>query len=359
MGSCGKSLREVMSTDISYRLVQAEDSPALSLLIGMSPSVGSIGFTYSYRADVLEVNRALATDLRGLVAMADNQVVGMAFGDVLRVQLGGEVYPAVYISNLRVQANHRRKGVVRGMAEMLFRMAESELGSDYALYSAAPEGNISQRMAQRYGFELTHPIEGGVVPVRRSPPKEVPDLAVRQANPEELDAIADGMNSFYREHNLWSPVTSASLQKFLQVEVAGIQPNQLYVVERQHRLVAGLSLSDQTQLVRMQITNLPAYARWLGARLRILSENGTLRALTVRQVWFLEGELEAARYLWQSLRYTLRERGESLGIAYDPRDRLRAVFQAPFWLPMFKASYSVRCKRPLEKDRATYCVAGP
>jgi len=77
----------------------------------------------------------------------------------------------------------------------------------------------------------------------------------------------------------------------------------------------------------------------------------------LREKW--RGELEAARYLWQSLRYTLREQGESLGIAYDPRDRLRAVFQAPFWLPMFKASYSVRCKRPLEKDRATYCVAGP
>jgi hypothetical protein len=69
--------------------------------------------------------------------------------------------------------------------------------------------------------------------------------------------------------------------------------------------------------------------------------------------------LEAARYLWNSLRYELRERGNCLGIAYDPRDRLADVFQIPFWLPMFKARYLVRASDQLEAERLTYCIAGP
>jgi hypothetical protein len=69
--------------------------------------------------------------------------------------------------------------------------------------------------------------------------------------------------------------------------------------------------------------------------------------------------LEAARYLWGSLRYDLRERGNCLGIAFDPRDRLADVFQIPFWLPMFKARYLVRASDPIETERLIYCIAGP
>jgi hypothetical protein len=76
-------------------------------------------------------------------------------------------------------------------------------------------------------------------------------------------------------------------------------------------------------------------------------------------VWFADGELESARYLWQTLRHTLRDQGNSLGIAYDPRDKLASVFQIPFWLPMFKARYAVRANTILDPDRPTYCLAGP
>ena len=48
------------------------------------------------------------------------------------------------------------------------------------------------------------------------------------------------------------------------------------------------------------------------------------------------GGAEAAQYLWNSLRYELREQGNCMGIAYDPRDQLADVFQIPFWLPMLR-----------------------
>jgi hypothetical protein len=149
------------------------------------------------------------------------------------------------------------------------------------------------------------------------------------------------------------------LDRFRNTKIAGIRPNELYVATRNGLIAAGLSVSNRTKLIQMKIENLPRYAQLLGALLGILPRDGLLRALTARHVWFVDGELQTARYLWQSLRHMLREQGNCLGIAYDPRDRLADVFRIPFWLPMFQASYAVRANTTQDPDRPIYCLAGP
>jgi hypothetical protein len=186
-----------------------------------------------------------------------------------------------------------------------------------------------------------------------------PELEVRLAHQADLPAIADGMNRYYCEHNLWSPVSAASLEAFLEQDAAGVKPNQLYVVARGGEPLAGLSTSDRTALVHMRITRAPWFLRLLGAWLGVLPRSGVLRALTVRRLWFEAGELDSARYLWQSLRYRLRSQADGLGIAYDLRDRLADVFRLPAWLPTFPARYVVRVEGKLETGRLTYCIAGP
>jgi hypothetical protein len=246
------------------------------------------------------------------------------------------------------------------MADYGIAVAEKAWGSDILLYAAVMEMNISMGLVRAYPFVGTRSIQGGIVPMRRSAPRLQAELEVREACPEDLEAIAQGMNHHYREHNLWSPVSADTLSELLDVKVAGVRPNRLYVVTREGRIVGGLSLSDRTRLVRMRIANLSVIARLLGSALGILPRSGVLRALTVRQVWFVEGELGAARYLWQCLRYRLREQGNyCMGIAYDPRDALADVCQIPFWLPMFKACYVVRAGTKADPERPIYCHAGP
>ena len=227
------------------------------------------------------------------------------------------------------------------------------------VYTAIPEGNVTLALTEAYQCQITGAIQGGVVPMSRSAPAVKPRLTVRAVDQEDLSAVADGMNEFYREHNLWSPVCASALDRFRNTEVAEIRPNQLYVATRDDQIIAGLSVSNRTDLIRMKITNLPGYARWLGSLLGVLPRDGLLRALTVRHVWFANGELESARVLWQHLRHSLRDQGNSLGIAYDPGDKLASVFQIPFWLPMFKARYAVRASTTLDPDRPIYCLAGP
>ena len=348
-----------MNSEFGFRPVEPEDSPALAQLVSSSPSAGPASFTYDYQADLLEIHRVFADELHGIVATAGPSVIGMVLADRRQVQWEGQVCQAAYVSNLRVAQNHRRQGVARGILDYGYGYAEKLVGADPMVYTAIPEGNVTLSLTETYQCQITAAIQGGVVPMSRSAPKGVPGLAVRTADQEELATIADGMNQFYREHNLWSPVSASALERFCNTEVAGLHPNQLYVSTRKGRIVAGLSVSNRTELIRMKITNLPGYASWLGALLGVLPRDGLLRALTVRHVWFAAGELESARYLWQTLCFTLRDQGNSLGIAYDPRDQLASVFQLPFWLPMFKARYAVRANTIPDPDRPTYCLAGP
>ncbi len=167
------------------------------------------------------------------------------------------------------------------------------------------------------------------------------------------------MNTYYREHDLWTPVTAGGLAEFRDQSLMGIHPNELWVLTRGSRLLAGFSLSDRTRLVRMQIQRASAPVRLLGALLGILPRSGELRSLTIRRVWYQEGELEAAQNLWEQARYQFRNRGSSLGIAYDPTDNLGQVFRIPPWLPMFKANYMVRGVPGEDSRRPVYCTAGP
>lgn len=348
-----------MSAALTYRLARPEDSPALQAIIEATPDAGLIGFANDYRADLLAVSQALAHDLQGAVAERDGAIVGMILGDFVQVQWAGELRRAVYISHLRVHPDFQRQGVGRGLADWAFDYVRERLGPNALLYSAVMQGNASLILAQQYQFQVTDAIQGGIVPMCGSAPKPQTGLKVRLATQADLPAIAQGVNDFYRDHDLWSPVDPATLADFSAREVAGVRPNQLYVVSRGAQILGGLSLSDRTELVRIRIARAPAYVRLLGAVLGVLPRSGILRALTARRVWFAPGELEAGRYLWRQLRYQLRQRGNCLGIAYDPGDRLAELFQIPFWLPMFKACYAVRVTEPLVAKRRVYCVAGP
>jgi GNAT superfamily N-acetyltransferase len=326
--------------------------------VARSPDAGRVAFTYRFSADLLAVMQALGPRVEGALATAGGAPVGMIFGDFSELQWSGARRPGVYVSNLRVHPEHRRRGVAAELARFGLELARERLGADGVVYAAVLEGNLSTGLVQGLGFQATPPIRGALVPLRRSAPRASRGLELRPAAPEDAPQIAAGMNAFHAAHNLWSPVSADSLAAWVAREVGGVRPNRLYVAARAGEVVAGLSASDRTALVRMVVTRASPLVRAAGRAIGILPADGALRALTVRQLWFRPGELPAARLLWQTLRATARGNASCLGIAYDPRDPVAGVFRLPPWLPTFPARYLVRARAALEPERPTYCIAG-
>ncbi len=347
-----------MGSALELRLARAGDGAALAELMARSPDAGRFAFGYRFSADPLAVMRALASELEGAVATQGGRPVGMVFADFSPVQWSGARRPGVYVSNLRVHPEHRRQGVAAALARFGLARVRERLGADAVVYAAVLEGNPISRLVKELGFEATAPIRGALVPTRRSAPDGPADLCVRPAGAQDGPQIASCMNAFYAAHNLWSPVSADSLAAFAAREVGGVRPNRLYVAARAGELVAGLSVSDRTAVVRMVVTRAEPLVRAAGRALGILPADGALRALSVRQVWFRPGELAAAQLLWQTLRFALREPGRCLGIAWDPRDPVAGVFRLPRWLPSFPARYLVRAAARIQPERLTYCVAG-
>ncbi len=347
-----------MAGALELRLARAGDGGALAELMSRSPDAGRVAFGYRFSADPLAVLRALASELECALAALDGRPVGMVLRDFAPVQWSGAARPGAYVSNLRVHPEHRRQGVAAALARFGLARVRERLGADAVVYAAVLEGNPISGLVERLGFEATAPIRGALVPTRRSAPDGPAELAVRPAAKEDAPQIAAGMNAFYAAHNLWSPVSPDSLTAFVAREVGGVRPNRLYVAARRGELVAGLSVSDRTALVRMVVARAAPLVRALGRALGILPADGALRALSVRQLWFRPGELPAAQLLWQTLRFALREHGRCLGIAWDPRDPVAGVFRLPRWLPTFPARYLVRAGTKLEPERPSYCVAG-
>lgn len=340
------------------RLVAPGDSGALADLMARSPDAGAVAFTYRFSTDLLTVMQALATHLEGAVATVDGAVAGMILGDFADVQWSGSRRPGVYVSNLRVHPDQRRRGIARALARWGLDYVAERLGPDAVAYSAVLEGNASAALVGQLGFQATSPIRGALVPMRRAGPRLPRDLEVRPASAAERAVVAEGMNAFHAEHNLWSPVSAESLAAFEAREVDGVRFNAIWVAVRDGEVVAGLSVADRAPLVRMVVTRASPFVRAAGWWLGLLPADGSLRALTIRHVWFREGELPAARLLFQALRHALRERGGCLGIAYDPRDRVADVFRLPRWLPTFSARYLVGAAARVEPERPTYCIAG-
>jgi len=171
-----------MTIKVHFREIKLEDGPALGALIEANPSTGLMSFSYEYQADVLEVNKASASDLYGLVAVSNSEIIGMVFGDRKQIQLNGKICEAAYVSNLGVRPDFQRQGIARGLSDYGLTYAEKILGPDPMLYAAITEGNISTALTKKYQFQSTKSIQGGVVPMRRSDPKLKPELNVRTAS---------------------------------------------------------------------------------------------------------------------------------------------------------------------------------
>jgi hypothetical protein len=117
------------------------------------------------------------------------------------------------------------------------------------------------------------------------------------------------------------------------------------------RIQAGMALAEQYRIVEMQVENLPMVMRLLNRVVKLVPPDGSLRQLSVHKAWFASEQVQAAQYLWETLRWEWRERGNTLTFRYDPHSPLKNIFKTPPWIPESSFTFAIDGPVPVSEER--------
>ncbi len=346
-------------TPFHLRETTPGDSDALAELVAASPDTGRVAVAARYHVPLIEVVRAVHPDAMGVVAEVPDRagLVGSAWVRFGRCRLAGTIVPYALLNSLVVHPDFRRQGIASEMTSWRIDRI-NERDPETLVLAAIQQGNTgSQVNAARWANQQTRRVIVTPVPMRSRAPRPrsatvSSGLVVRGAEHRDLDQLADGINAFYRDHDLSRPVDGQSLADWINRSLLGQQVNHYIVAaDRSGRLLAGVGLYEESRLLTTEITRMPPVIRLAARAVGVVPSDDMMRNLHAKLMWFAPDRLDAARHLWQTVRWDWREHGTSILTTIDPRDPLRQMLQNPRWLPTTSFTFAVRSKEILREGR--------
>jgi GNAT superfamily N-acetyltransferase len=350
------------TADIVVRSWEPSDGPAIQALGEQSPDTGAVAFFSHFEHDAYATLTALNPGVRGVVAVAPDHagIVGLALVTFGRCWYEGQERPFAYLSSLHVHPDYRGRGIASSLAAWRIDAARERFaaaGEQGVIFAGIQAGNTgSLKTAARWSSQrLDGHSRVGVLKVRRKPPKSLPRLEVRPVRPDELEQLADRQNAFYAGYNLYPADTAATLDEWRGQLFFGQTQRECFVaVDAGGRLVAGLAVTFEGPLITSHVLRMPRALRLANVLFQIVPPEGTLRRLKVERFWFGPGRVDAGRFLLESIRWQLRDRGTTAMIFFDPTSPLREAIKLPRLIPATTGSVVLSAPVPAVATRYIY-----
>ncbi len=350
----------MVQASVSLREVEPYDGAELANLFEASPDTGSIQVAPHYHLNAHTTAMAMYGDAVGVVAEANdgNGLVGAGFVSFGRCQFEGQLRDYAALRGLVVRPDYRRQGFALQLAAWRVGRARKRVGEEGVLVAAIQEKNEgSFAVARSWSRQFAGELRSGVAQMRRASPDPVPGLTVQPATTNDMAAIAERLNAFYQDYNFYEPQTAETLAEWLQETPLDTPLRHYYVVsDRAGNLLAGLGLVEQHRLVEMRVEQMPVAISLLNKLIKLVPADGKLRQLSALKIWFAPSQAEAARFLWETVRWEWRDRANTLTFAYDPRSPLKDVFSIPFWMPQPRLSLAVNGPVPIQEERLIHPI---
>lgn len=183
----------------SLRTAQPADSAAITSLITEFDG----DMTTRFVSDPYIAITA-GTDEQTLIVVAEYEgydgLVGMGTVRFGRVQYHGQVLPFAGLDGLKVNAQFRRHGLGRKLAEWRIEQARQAYGEECVLIIGLLRSNQASRaVATKWSREFIEPVRVVIKPVRRQLPHPLENITVREIAPHDYSAFATQQNRFYRD----------------------------------------------------------------------------------------------------------------------------------------------------------------
>ena len=322
-----------------------------------TPDTGAVAFHSRFEHDPYDVLLALRPGTIGVVADAPdgNGLAGvglLCFGECL---YEGEQRPLAYLYSLQVHPRYRRQGLASAIAAWRVAAAlerNGEGGVITAAIQADNEGSV--RAAATWCRQRIEHVKAAVTNMRRTEPDRR-GWEVRPARQDELEELAAKQNRFYAEYALYPAQTGESLSLRRGQEFLGRRFREHYVaVGPGGDLLAGAALTEEGALLTSRLVRMPAPLKLANLVLRIVPADGTVRRIVAESLWFAPRKPEAARVLWDSMRWLWRGRGTVIMTFLDERSPMARAIPVPRWMPSQTGTLVVRGPIPIPDGRLVY-----
>lgn len=348
-----------MNNNFSLRPMTPQDVPALDRLAADSPDTGLLTFSGHFEVGAYRDYLAIEKSNVGVVAEAagNDGLVGTGQIRLGECQFEGTLRPYGYLNSLMVHPDYRRNGIANQIAQWRVEYIHQGLGEAAVILAYIQKSNNgSQRTAQKwYKQFIEKRVIGISAKMRSKPPSPQPGLAVRPAAPRELDEVADKANAFYREYNLYEPQTGEQLSEWLDLTPFEAPYRYCRVaVDSAGNILAGMVITEACRLFAVRIERMPAFIKLANSLVHLFPPDGVLRLLAAERFWHQPGRVDAAHFLYEMVRWEMRDRGNILQSSVDTRDPLLKVYNLAPWDPKLEFSLAIRGPVPLDERRLLY-----
>ena len=344
--------------EFTLRPMEQADGPAIDALIREQAQTTTISMTTSYRHDVYRSLLAQHPSLFGVVAETPgvDGLAGFATAFIDGVTVAGQTYPTAHLENLKVRADLRRQGLGSRLAAWRIEEAERRFGGEGVLTAAIESSNTASiATARRWASQFVGPVSLRIASPSATPPPER-GLVVRPLRDDDAEEVVAGITTFHTRHDL-VPVASASRLMALLATTPLGEPIRQYrvAVAPDGSIVAGAGVSERFKLMTDHIDRIPLPLAVLGRIARMIPPDRTIRSVELFLVWHAAGRVDAARALWDAIRYEWRDRVTSVVGLADPRSSLMEAFpvgRGP--RPRVELVVPVRSPVPMAPERLVY-----
>lgn len=339
-----------MTSQVTLRPMTDDDGEAVRHLMEDDPPGQGMRMTTRFLVNPVVAWRTLKPDMTGVVAVApdDGRVVGVASVSFEDVLYNGQVVPSAFLGNLKVHHDFRRQGIAKALAAWRVRTAEERIGPYGVILTGTSKDNVaSQNTMKTWGAELhDQQMLRPRPPIHRQP--TTAGLRVIAPEPTHDEEIIEKANRFYADYQLYTPLTP---RRLAEIRDSGAPVAHYRIVtDGGGAVVAGIMLSLRGLLMVEDVSNVPPPLRVMNVFLRVLPSDGRIRLCEAAYLWY--DNPDAARLLWQHIRWEFRDRASAFGYPLDPRSPLIDLFNfKPWHVPIVNLVIATRGPQPMDVSK--------
>jgi len=284
-----------------------------------------------------------------------DSLIGMGTMRFGKVRFNGDELPLAFLDGLKVDPNFRKQGLGYQIANWRVQQARKRYGDECVVGTAMEVSNLaSKAVAAKWCREFIDPaIEVRIMPVRTKAPKFPDGIKVREVEQNEFEEFASRQNLFYKDYNLYESGNAEMIESALNVAVSGRKPYKYYAaIDQQGNLLAGAQTWTRGLLKADTLHNPPPPLRIINNFFHLLPADFVIRDIAVNGLWHQLGNLQAAYFLWESIRWLSRDQATTVIIGLDPKDPLQEIVKLrPWHQPRPKVRLAIHGPNPIDRDR--------